>query len=98
MSNFDSLNIRVVNRIGNRIEQIIYWWRPYKNDVNTITVVYVKSKQNIILRADNPKKVLKFCAVDKQSCELNRIRANIRKDLSERDRRLISELNYEDFD
>ena len=98
MGNFDSLTYHSVSRIGNRIEEILYWWSPYKSDVNTTTVNHEKSKKSTILRADNPKRVGKYFAVDKECCELDRIRRNISKHLSDRDKMLISGLNNEDFD
>ena len=97
MGNFDSRITVGVNRIGNRIEQIIYWWSPYKNEVNITTVNYMKCKKSTILGADNPRNVARYLGVSKESNELDKKSRIIYKVLSASDKRRVDLIADEDF-
>lgn len=63
--------IKVVGWIGNCIEKIVSWWKSRKEAVNQITINYIKSNQNIIIKADDKETFIEAMAIRKEKTELD---------------------------
>ena len=62
---------KVVSWIGNCIEKIVSWWKSRKEAVNQITINYIISNQNIIIKADDKETFIEAMAIRKQKTELD---------------------------
>ena len=62
---------KVVGWIGNCIERVVSWWKSRKEAVNQITINYIISNQNIVMKADDKETFIEAMAIRKEKTELD---------------------------
>lgn len=92
MGTFIETSLRCVKWIGNCINKVVLWWFPFMENVNFITFSFLRAKRNKIESAENPKTVGEIVAIGKEKQQLEEKANQLYKDLTNRDRDIITDL------
>ena len=96
MGNFAQLVKRGLAWIGKIISRFIRWLCDFLREIGKKVSEFLNGHEDKIKRADEPKKVGKIVAIDKAIKELEKIKQNESKNISQHDKDLCEEMLNDD--
>lgn len=98
MGNFVQLVKRGLAWIGNIIARFIRWLCSFLSEIGKKVSDFLMRHEDKIKKADEPQKVGKIVAIDKAIKELEKIKQNESKDISQHDKDLCKEMLDDDVE